>query len=199
MPQLISGINIEWVAHSHLQGIFPTQGLNLDLLHFRQILYCLRHLGNPLFFISSLAQLYPTGCDPMDCSMPGFPVHHQLLEPAQTCLSSQWFHPTISSSVDPFSSCLLSFPASGSFLMSQFFTSGGQSTGASASASILPMNIQDWFPLGLTGLISLQTPLDSQESSPTPQFKSINSLVLSCLYDLTLTFIHDYWKNHSFD
>ena len=71
--------------------------------------------------------------------------------------SSQWCHPTISSSVVPFSSCLQSFPASGSFPMSQFFTSGGQSTGFSASASVLPMNIQNGFPLGLTGLISLQS------------------------------------------
>ena len=69
--------------------------------------------------------------------------------------SSQWCHPAISSSVAPFSSCLQSFLASGSFLMSQFFTSGYQSIGASASASVLPMNIQDWFPLGWTGWISL--------------------------------------------
>ena len=73
------------------------------------------------------------------------------------CPSSWWCHQTISSSVVPFSSCLQSFPASGSFQMSQFFASGGQSIGVSASASVLPMNIQDWFPLGLTGLISLQS------------------------------------------
>ena len=72
-----------------------------------------------------------------------------------SCPLSQWCHPTISSSVIPFSSCLQSFQASGSFLMSQLFTSGGQSIGASASASVLPTNIQDWFPLGLTGLIAL--------------------------------------------
>ena len=71
--------------------------------------------------------------------------------------SSQWYHPTISSSVIPFSSCLPSFPASGSFQMSQFFVSRGQSIGVSASASVLPMNIQNWFHLGLTGLISLQS------------------------------------------
>ena len=70
--------------------------------------------------------------------------------------STWWCHPTISSSVDPFSSCLQSFPASGSFLTSRLFPSGGQSIGASASASVLPMNIPDWFPLGLTGLISVQ-------------------------------------------
>ena len=74
-----------------------------------------------------------------------------------SCPSSQWCHPTISPSVVPFSSCLQSFPASGSFPMSQFFASGGQSIGVSASASGLPMNIQDWFPLGLTGWLSLQS------------------------------------------
>ena len=76
---------------------------------------------------------------------------------SDSCLSSQWCHPTISSSVIPFSSCLQSFPASGSFPVSRFFASGGQSTGASASASVLPMNIQDWFPLGWTGWISLES------------------------------------------
>ena len=73
---------------------------------------------------------------------------------SNSCPSSRWCHPTISSSVVPFSSCLQYFPASGSFPMSQFFASGGQSIGASASASVLPMNIQDWFPLGWTGWIS---------------------------------------------
>ena len=76
---------------------------------------------------------------------------------SNSCPSNQWCHPTISSSVVPFSFHLQSFPASGSFLMSQLFTSGGQSIGVSASASVLPMNIQGWFPLGLTGLISLQS------------------------------------------
>ena len=74
-----------------------------------------------------------------------------------SCPSSWWCHPAISSSVVPFSSCLQSFPASRSFQMSQLFTSGGQSIGASASASVLPMNIQDWFPLGWTDWISLQS------------------------------------------
>ena len=82
------------------------------------------------------------------------------------------------------------------FSKNQFFASGGQSIGA--SASVLPMNIQDWFPLGWTGWISLQSK-DTQESSPIPQFKSINSLVLSFLYNPTLTSIPDYWKNRSFD
>ena len=74
---------------------------------------------------------------------------------SNSCPSSRWCHPTISFSVIPFSSCLQSFPASRSFQMSQLFTLGGQSIGVSALASVLPMNIQDWFPLGLTGLISL--------------------------------------------
>ena len=76
---------------------------------------------------------------------------------SNSCPSSRWCHSTILSSVVPFSSCLQSFPASGSFSTSQFFPSGGQHIGASASASVLPMNIQDRFPLGLTGLISLQS------------------------------------------
>ena len=85
-------------------------------------------------------------------------------------LMSMRCHPSISSSVVPFSSCLQSFPASGSFQMSQFFTSGGQITGVSASASVLPMNIQDWFPLGWTGLISLQSKgLSRVFSNPTVQ------------------------------
>ena len=117
---------------------------------------------------------------------------------SNSCPLSQWCHPTISSSVIPFFSRHLSFPASGSFLMSWFFTSGSQSIGASASASILPMNNQDWFTLGWTGLTPCN-PRDSQESSPTPQFKSINSLALSFLYSPTLTSTHDYWKNHSLD
>ena len=76
---------------------------------------------------------------------------------SNSCLSSQWCHPTTSCSVVPFSSCLQPFPASGSFPMSQFFTSGGKSIGASASVSVLSMNIQDWSPLGWTGWISLQS------------------------------------------
>ena len=98
-------------------------------------------------------------------------------------------HPAISTSVVPFA-------ASGFFQMSQFFTSGGQSIGVSASSSVLSMNIQDWLPLALSGLISC-SPRDSQESSPAPQFKSINFLVLSFLYSPTFTSVHDYWKNHS--
>ena len=96
-------------------------------------------------------------CDPVNCNAPGLPVHHQLLEFTQTHV--HWVSDAIplSSSVVLFSSCLQSFPASGSFLVSQFFASGGQGIEASASASVLPMNIQDWLPLGFTGLTSLQS------------------------------------------
>ena len=104
-----------------------------------------------------------------------------------SCPSSRWCHPTISSSVIPFSCCLQSFPASESFPMSQLFASDGQSIGVSASASVLPKNIQDWFPLGFTGLTFLQY---NRRDSPTSQFKRINSLVLSFLYSPTLTSIH---------
>ena len=108
---------------------------------------------------SSVAQLCPTPCDSTD-----YIQHARLPCPSPTprvysnsCSSSRWCHPTISSSVVPFSSCLQSFPASESFQISQFFTSGSQSIGDSASASVLEMNIQDWFPWGWTGWISLQS------------------------------------------
>ena len=146
----------------------------------------------------SVAQSCPTLCDPIDCSSPGFPVHHQLPELASdSCLLSRWCHPTISSSVIPFSSRPQSFPASGSFPMSQLFASGG---------NVLEFQLQhqsfQWTPRtdlynGLGG--SPCCPRDSQGSSPTPQFKSINSSVLSLLHSLTLTSIHDHRKNHSLD
>ena len=89
---------------------------------------------------------------------------------SNSCPSSQWCHPTTSSSVAPFCSHLQSFPASGSFPMSQFFASGGQSIGVLASTSVLTINIQDWFPLGLTGLIFLQSKgLSRVFSNPTVQ------------------------------
>ena len=118
---------------------------------------------------------------------------------SNSCPLSRWCHPTTSFSVVPFSSCLQYFPASRSFQMSQPFASGGQRSEVSASASVLPVNIQDWFPLGWTGWGSPCCPRDSQESSATPQIKSINSLALSFPYSPTFTSIHDYWKNHSFD
>ena len=101
---------------------------------------------------SSVTQSCPTFCNPMNCSTPGLPVHHQLLEFTQTqCPSSQWCHPAISSSVVPFSSCPQSHPASKSFPMSQLFTWSGQSTGVSALASFLPKKSQGWSPSEWTG------------------------------------------------
>ena len=106
---------------------------------------------------SSVIQSCPTLCDLMNRSTPGLPVHHQLPEFTHSCPLSQWCHPAISSSVVPFSSCPQSLPASGSFQINQLFASGGQSIGVSASASVLPMNTQDWSPSGWTGWISLQS------------------------------------------
>ena len=116
---------------------------------------------------------------------------------SNTCPLSWWCQPMISSSVTHFSSCPQSLPASAS-LLSQLFTSGDQSTGTSASALVLPTNIQRWFPLGLTSLFSCCL-RDSQEYSPAPQFESISSVVLSLLYGPPVTFIPNYWKNHSFN
>ena len=142
--------------------------------------------------VQSLSRVRPfatpwiAGCQPSpSITNPGAHPH--------SCPLSQWCHPTIWSSVIPFSSCPQSFPASGSFQMSQLSASGGQSIEASAS-----VNIQDWSSLGWTGWISCG-PRDTRESSPTPQLKSINSSVLSLLYGPGHTIIRDYWKNHNFD
>ena len=114
------------------------------------------------------------------------------------CPLSRWCHPTISSSVISFSSCLLTFPASGSFQMSQLFISGGQSIGVSASTSVIPMNTQDWSPLGWTRWISLQSKgLSRVFYNTTVQKHQFFCAQLS--FGPTLTSIHDHWKNHSFD
>ena len=118
---------------------------------------------------------------------------------SNSCPLSQWCHPTITSSVSPFSSCPQSVPASGAFPMNQLFTPCAWPKYWSFSSSISPSSEYsglislriDWFDL-----LAVQ---GTQESSPAPQFESINSLALTLLYDPTLTSIHDYWKNHSFD
>ena len=149
-------------------------------------------LGNTAFFssVQFSHSVMPNSLWPHEqqhtrppCSSPIPGVH------PNPCPLSQQCHPTISSSVAPFSSCLQSFPVSGSFPKSQLLASGGQSIGVSASTSVLPMNTQNWSPLGWTC-----NPRDSQESSPTPQFKNINSSALSFLYGPTLTSIFDYWE-----
>ena len=118
---------------------------------------------------------------------------------SNSCPLSWWCHPTISSSVTLFSSCPQSFLALRSFPLSWLFPSGSQSIGASASASVLPMNIQNWFPLKLTGLISLLSKGLWRVFSSTTVWKwSINYLALSLLYGTTLTSVHAYWKNYGF-
>ena len=124
----------------------------------------------------------------MDYRTPGHPVLHYLLEFSNSCLLSQWCHPTISSSVIPFSSCLQSSPVSGSFQRSPFFTSCGQSVGVSASASVLPMNIQDWFPLGWTGWISLQ----SKGLKSLLEHHSSKASILQCSAFFTVQLSHPY-------
>ena len=138
-------------------------------------------------------------CDPMDCSTSGFPVHHQLLELAQTYVHGvsgaiQPFHPLPSPALPAFNPS----PASGSFQMSQLFALGGQSVGASASASVLPMTSQDWFSLGLTGLISLLSKGLSRVFSKTTVQKH-QFFGAQLFYFSALTSMHDYWRNNSFD
>ena len=135
----------------------------------------------------SFVQLFVTLWTAVCQASLSFTISWSLLK--LTCIESMMpsNHPL---SVTPFSSCPQSFPASGSFPMSQLFKSGGQSIGT--STSVLPMNIQGWFPLGWL-VWSPCSPRDSQESS-TPQFKSINSSMFSLLYGPTLPSIHDYWK-----
>ena len=141
----------------------------------------LRGDPNLLICCCSVTKLYPVLCNPMNYNTPGFFVFHYLPEFAQTHVYwvSDAFQPP--HPLSTLSSCPQSSPASGSIPTGKLFESGDQSIGASASEPVLPMNIQDWFPLVLTGLIFF-SPRDSQESSPTPQFKSINSLVLSLLF-----------------
>ena len=145
---------------------------------------------------SSVAQSCLTLCEPMNRSTSHLPVDHQLPKFTQLMSIESWCHLTISSSVIPFSSCPQSFPTSGSFQMSQLFASGGQNFGA--STSVLPMNTQDWSPLGWTGWISLQSKgLARVFSNTTVQKHQFFGAQL--FYSPTLTSIHDHWKNHSFD
>ena len=219
-----------------LQGIFLTQGWNLDLLPCRQILYHLtllylscRHyfsfvfifwkqITNALFLkiqcyhiiivlyliwiwnipililffslklLCAVTKSFLTLCNTMNYSMPGFPVLHHLLEFARTHV--HWVYDATQQS-NPLSPPSQSFSPSKSVLMSHLFASGGQSIEVSASASVLPMNIQDWLTDWQAG--SPWSPSDYQESSPA-QFKSINSSTLSLLYGLTHTSIRDYEK-----
>ena len=142
----------------------------------------------------SVAKSCQTLWDLTDCSMSGFPslsftISWSLLKFMSIELVMLSNHLILAAH---FSSCPQSFPVSGSFPRSQFFASGGQSIGASASASVFPMNIQGWFPVGLTGLILLSKGLSRV-------FSSVTSLKRSVLWHSAVTSVHNYWKNHSFD
>ena len=151
-------VNISWIKVNDI-AIYMVIYIFVDFLSAHLLIFCLlinywQEAFSSVQF-SSVIQSCPTLCDPMDCTMPGFPIQ-QLPELAQTHV--HWVADAILPfhSVIPFSSCPQSFPVSGFFPMSQFFTSGGQSISVSASASVLPMNNQDWFPLEWTGWISLK-------------------------------------------
>ena len=144
-----------WISCPHIRS-------HLKFPHFPWSpfteLWRLRQLKPALFQLSQFSSIMSDSLWPHGLQHAGPPYPSPTPRASSNSYPlSQWCHPTITSSVVPFSSCLQSFPASGSFQMSQFFTSWGQSIGASALASVLPVNIQDWFPLVLTGLISLQS------------------------------------------
>ena len=145
----------------------------------------------------SVAQSCPTLFDPVFCGKPGFTVSQSLRACLNSCPLSRWCHPTILPSFTRLSSWPQSFPASESFPVSRLFASGGQSIGASVSASVLPMSIQGWFFLFFR--IDWFDLLGSLKFSPIPQLESISTLVLSLLYGPALTPICDYWNKHSFD
>ena len=204
-----SGKNTRVGSHSLFKGIFPTQESNARSLVLQANSLPPESQGKPWSLVhaqcntfSSVQFNHSVVSDSLrphelqharpPCSSPTPGVH------PNPCPLSQWCHPTILSSVVPFSSCLQSFPASGSFPVNQLFASGGQSIGVSASASVLPTNIQDWFPLELTGWISLQSKGLSRIFSNTT-VQSIDSSALSFLHSPTFTSIHDSWKNHSLD
>ena len=144
-----------YLARSGLSVVSPWSLITFLLSGTRKCFVLLLVVVIIVFQFSSVQSLNRVWlCDPMNCSTPGLPVHHQLQDSTQTHVHC--VHPTISSSVIPFSSCSQSLPASGSFPMSPLFASGGQSIGVSASTSVPPMNTQDW-SLGWTGWISLQS------------------------------------------
>ena len=137
------------------------------------------------------AKSCPTLCNTLDYTTPGFPVLHHLLELAQTQVHRVGMLPNHLILYRPLLLLPLIFASIRVFTISRLCTLGGQSIRTSASSSVLPINIQDWFPLGLTGLISLLSKGFSR-ISPTPQFKSIISVVFSFLYSPTLTSVHGY-------
>ena len=185
-----------WKSCEHIYSLLAPQKARWLICHWEFgiiLTFCKTVFYTCLFVVVQLLS-------PVQLFVTPWTAAHQasLLSPrvcSNSCPLGRWCHPPISFSVTPFS-CLQSYPASGSFLMNCLFASGGQSI--RASISVLPVSIQGSFPFRLT-VWSPWSPRDSQESSPTPQFKSISSLVLNFLYGPTLIIIHDYWKNHIFD
>ena len=184
---MVGQILILWIKET-MKGLSVMASKQTGPFHDLVVNYC------------SVTQSCPPLFKLMDCSTPIFPVLPHLLEFAQTHV--HWIgdviqpsHPLLFPSPPAFN---LSQHQGFFFPMNQFFASGGQINGASASPSAILMKMQDWFPLGLTGLISLQSKAFSRVFSNT-QFKSINCSVFSFFYGPTLTSIHNSWKNHSFD
>ena len=187
--------SLHFLQVSAQMSLFPTTLIKVLLPYLVHMSLPLHpHLLSVWSYCCSVTQSCPAPCDPMDCSTPGLPVHHQLPELAQTHVhwvgdAIQPSHPLLSLSPPTFS---LS-QHQGLFQWVDSSHQVAKSMGASASTSVLPMNIQGWL------VWSPYSPRDSQESSPAPQFESINFLALSLLYGPSLTSILDYWKNHSFD
>ena len=179
-----------------LQGIFPTQGSNLCLLHCRWILCLLSHWGILAYNMHLWHSVQFSHSVVSDSLPPKEPQHARSPCPSPTprvypnsCPLSWWCHPTISSSVVPFSSCPQSFPASGSFPMSHLFTSDDQSIGVSATTSVLPMNTPDWSPLGWTGWTSSQS---KGVSKSRLQHHSSKAPILRCSAFFTFQLSHPY-------
>ena len=192
--------SLHFLQVSAQMSLFPTTLIKVLLPYLVHMSLPLHpHLLSVWSYCCSVTQSCPAPCDPMDCSTPGLPVHHQLPELAQTHVhwvgdAIQPSHPLLSLSPPTFS---LS-QHQGLFQWVNSSHQVAKSMGASASTSVLPMKIWidffwDWL------VLSPCSPRDSQETSPAPQFESINFLALSLLYGPSLTSIHDYWKNHSFD
>ena len=151
------------------------------------------------FYCCSVAKLYPTLCDPIDCSTPSFPILQYLWVCSNSCPLNWWCHPTISCSVTPFSSCLNLSEHQGFFSVSQLFALGSQSIGVSASASVLLRSIQGWFSLRLTGLISLLSKILSRVFSNITIQKHQFFDTQPSLWSNSHIFTWLKMKNHSFD
>ena len=190
-----------------LKYAIETTGVNTSLKHHVECFFlikrsqkeCISSVHFSRSVVSDSLQLHGLQHTRLPCPSPTPRVY------SNSCPLSQWCHPTMSSSVFPFSSRLQSFPASGSFPMSQFFKSGGQSIGISASTSVLPMNIQDWlisFRMDCLDLLAVQGTLKSLLQHHSSKFFEHHSSIIwrSAFFIVqTLTSIHDYWKNYSFD